>query len=105
MADHAGREEGRGESGDLHADRHYEAAKEDDGRPAERGQEGGTEESAVVEAVALEAEDEGGEIQAERQDPEEGDRGDFLAHLVGRRHEHHGAAGGEGEPEEEIRDW
>jgi hypothetical protein len=100
VEDHARGEDGSRIGGDLHADRHHEAVEEDDCRPAERGEKQGTEDRAVVEAVALEAEDEGAEVEAERQDPEEGDRGDLLAHLVGRRHEHRGAAGGEGEPEE-----
>ena len=102
VEDHA-RGEQRGRiGGDLHADRHFVAMEKDDRRPAERAEKERAEDGALVEAVALEAEDEGSEVQAERQDPQEGDRGDLLAHLVGRRHEHRGAAGAEGKPEEEV---
>ena len=104
VADHARGEERGRVGGDLREDRDGEALEEDVGRPEESRQHRGAEEGADIKAVALEAEHEGGQIQAERQDPEEGDGGDFLAHLVGRRHEHHGAGGGEGEPEESC-EW
>src|SRR5262249_52402390 len=52
------------------------------------------------ERVALEAQDEGEEIERERQEPQERDRGDLLTDLVRRGEEHERTATGEGEPEQ-----
>ena len=57
-------------------------------------------EAAVIPARAVEADDEGKQVEAERQDPQERHHGDVLTELVGDREQQHHAAGGQGEPEE-----
>ena len=50
-------------------------------------------ERAEIPAGMIEGDDEGEQVERERDDPKEGDHGDVLAHLAGQGEEQYGAAG------------
>ena len=100
MAEHAGEKEPGAKDADLDAELVRELrVRERPGHDAKSRRQHREESVAQVPALAVEAEDEGEEIDRERHDPQQRHGGDVLRDVVGHREEQERARGGERAPE------
>ena len=99
VAGHAAQKQRHSVRADLHQDRHVHAHVQHHADKWQRDQQRHGIDAAHIPAVALEAQDERQQIQAERQHPQQRNDGDLLGHLIGGGEQQHRGAGGEREPQ------
>jgi hypothetical protein len=102
VADHAARQQRTGIHGDLRQQRRFHAFLQHVIRTRKRDQKGHGPGWPVIPAVAVESEDEAGQIDAERQNPEKRHDRDVLRKNVGRRDQQQRRASGKKNPEQAI---
>ena len=102
VADHAGEEQHDVVGDDLQAHRHVGTRRQDLRRDRHADDQERGEHPPVIPAGVVEADDEGQQIEGEREDPEERDDRDFLAELVGGREEQHRRDHGQHDPQETV---